>query len=107
MQNRQGIIYVLVRISGPSRRGHPTGFGGAGTESALLWLRLRGWTKVEMRVQKCESCLYNLALQKGEWQGTRYGLEYTDYRANQNKTLTHNRNHPERGFPVTSEPFTP
>jgi len=106
-QTKQGFAYVLLRVSGPSRRGFPMGYCGAGRESALVWLKLHGWKKVELRVEKYESCLYGLEPSKSGWQGNSYGLEYADYRSSQSKTLAYNRAHPERGFSLTARPLTP
>lgn len=107
MQNKAGVTYILLDVSGPSQRGNPTGFCGAGTESALVWLKLRDWKLYEVRPVTYASCLYNIELTSKTWEKNVLTVQADNFYSKKIKTLSYARARPEQSILVTEKPMNP
>ncbi len=104
-QTRAGLTYVLLDVSGPSRRYGPTHECGAGYESSLVWLRLKGWRLLEIRAVRYDSCWFSLEVDGEPQRGARYSVSFWDFGTMKYKTVTYDRAHPERGFELIGRPM--
>jgi hypothetical protein len=104
-QTRAGWTYALLDIGGPSRRLGPTHECGAGYESSLVWLRLKGWRLLEIRAVRYESCWFSLEADGEPQSGARYSLSFWDFGAMKYKTVSYDRAYPERGFALIGRPM--
>jgi hypothetical protein len=100
-QNKNGLTYVLLDINGPSRRNGGARQCGAGSESSLVWLRLKRWHLLEIRSVLYESCWFSIDYAKPERQGTLYTISFSDFSAMKDKTVMYDRAHPELGLVLT------
>jgi hypothetical protein len=104
-QNKNGLTYVLLDINGPSRRNGGARQCGAGSESRLVWLRLRRWRLLEIRSVLYESCWFSIDYAKPERRGTLYTVSFSDFSTMKDKTVTYDRAHPELGLALTGRPM--
>jgi hypothetical protein len=104
-QNKNGLTYVLLDITGPSRRNGGARQCGAGSESSLVWLRLQRWRLLEIRAVRYYSCWFSIDYAKPERQGTLYTISFSDFSAMKDKTVTYDRAHPELGLVLTERPM--
>lgn len=107
VQTKAGITYILLDVSGPSQRGKPTAFCGAGTESALVWLKLRAWKLYEVRPVTYGSCLYNIELTSKTWEKNILSVKANNFYSKKVKILTYARARPEASISVTEQPMNP
>ncbi len=106
-QHKNGLTYVLLDVTGPSRRNGGARQCGAGSESSLVWLRLQRWRLLEIRSVLYESCWFSIDYAKPERQGTLYTISFSDFSAMKDKTVTYDRAHPELGLVLTGRPMPP
>lgn len=107
VQTKAGITFILLDVSGPSRRGKPDGFCGAGSESALVWLKLRSWKLYEVRPVTYASCLYSIEPVSRGWDKNLFTLKSNNFYSNKLKTLTYARARPEASIVVLETPLKP
>ncbi len=106
-QNKNGLTYVLLDINGPSRRNGGARQCGAGSESSLVWLRLRRWRLLEIRTVRYTSCWFTIDYAQSARRGTLYTISFSDFSAMKDKTVTYDRAHPELGLVLTGRPMPP
>lgn len=105
-QDRGSLVYVLLSVSGPTRKNGGSGFCGAGEESDLVWLKLSGPQIIDARTVLYESCAFSIeALNlptavKGAWL-----LEYDAYSEMRPFVLKYDDRVPEAGVTVTFRPI--
>ncbi len=105
VQSKAGITYILLDVSGPSRRGNPTAFCGAGTESALMWLKLRDWKLYEVRPVTYASCLYNIEPISRVWEKNILTLKANNFYSKRLKILSYSKGRPEASVLVLEKPM--
>jgi hypothetical protein len=106
-QRKNGLNYVLLDISGPSNRAGGSHQCGAGRESSLVWLRLKGRRLLEIQSVLYESCWFSIDYAKPERHATLYTISFSDFSAMKDKTVTYDRAHPELGLVLTGRPMPP
>lgn len=106
-QRKGDLGYVLLEVTGPSKRGSPLGYCGAGTEGSTLWLQLRGWKLERVRWEKHQSCFYSIEANPAQWSGRVLKIEFWDYRTMKQKILTYDRTQPQQGFLLSEKPIKP
>jgi hypothetical protein len=104
-QNKNGLTYVLLDINGPSRRNGGARQCGAGSESSLVWLRLKRWRLLEIRSVLYESCWFSIDYTEPERHGAFYTISSSDFSVMKDKTVTYDQAHPERGLALTGRPM--
>jgi hypothetical protein len=97
---RDRTLYLLLDVTGPSRRGAPMARCGGGMESNIVWLKLEDWKLTDVRAVRHESCWHNIdgAFNSGKWKGDVYSLSFEDYE--KKSTLTYDRTKPESAFSI-------
>lgn len=100
------VRYLLLRVNGPSKRkGFGQGLCGAGFETALVWLKLHGWTLSLVRSQLVETCWHNRILDDElAWDGDIGALTYQDLQLRKRFAVRYDRTRPQRGFTMAQVP---
>ncbi len=102
-QNIGALTYLLLVVSGPSRRnGRGAGQCGAGEETAIVWLRLFNWRIERSQSQLVASCWTdNSVLEPLQITDDAIGLRFMVMRPDSaTLRLRYDRTKPERGFDV-------
>lgn len=107
-KEKDGSIYLLLDVTGPSRgrRAQAMGYCGAGEESNLIWAKLGSdWKKETSQSFLYESCLESLEMiDAPAWNGSVLEVRSTDYRKNIDQRVTYSLKQPEAGLQIVSGP---
>jgi len=108
-KEKDGFIYLLFDVKGPSRarRAVASGYCGAGEESNLIWVKLQlDWGFKKAQSFLYESCLESLEISDGPaWDGTTLEVRSTDYHKNIDNVARYSLKQPEDGLQIVSGPI--
>ena len=108
-KEKDGFIYLVFDVTGPSRarRAVASGYCGAGEESNLIWVKLQlDWDLKKAQSFLYASCLESLEISDGPaWDGTTLEVRSTDYRQNIDKIARYSLKQPEDGLQIASGPI--
>lgn len=107
LTHKDGFVYLILDVCGPSKVPSDDRQCGAGTECNLVWLRLdRSWKKVDAGAERYESCWYPVTSDGGvRVEGRRLSLEFDDLREETHCVVTYDADRPERGLSVERKPL--
>jgi len=90
------VDYFLVSVSGPSRIGAPEGSNMSGTESNLIWLKLKAWKLLDSQSMLYQSSWESLVL-VGDYhlKGGVLTLRFVNKRESTNYVLRYDSAHPD------------
>jgi hypothetical protein len=102
--------YLLIAYSELSRPSNPNGRCGAGLESYLVWLHIRGSTVTASQSAQYESCWKDISGGPPAWSGQFCSVEYEDFDSsdrgstNTRSKASFDAKAPEKGIQVISQP---
>jgi hypothetical protein len=99
-----GLIYLLLDVTGPSKVPGDSHQCGAGTESDLIWLKLdKDWKVVDAKNFRYDSCWSTISADDPpKWEGDTLKVTVFSVKDGESKTLaaTYTYRHPEDGLKV-------
>jgi hypothetical protein len=99
------VIYVVLRVAGPTRRKGGAHYCGAGRETNLVWLKVSGAQVIDATTVLYESCAFSI--EPGELRATTEGfnVRYDSFTEKRTFDLQYDHRAPERGFSLTTKPL--
>ncbi len=99
---KDGFRYLVIDVSGQSKKVEDDRQCGAGTEANLLWIKLdSAWKISEIKSVRYESCWSSISLNDPfKINGNLLNLEFDNFRDDVNVKLTYNSDQPEKGFQI-------
>lgn len=107
LTRKDGFVYLVLDVCGPSKVPSDDRQCGAGTECNLVWLKLdEGWKKSDAVAERYESCWYPVTSDGGvRVEGRRLSLEFDDLREETHCVVAYDADRPEQGLSVGRRPL--
>lgn len=107
LTHKDGFVYLLLRICGPSKSKPDDHECGAGVECDLVWVKLdEAWRKLEAKSVRYDSCWSPIMSEEGpKTSGRRVSVEYDNLRDNTHHELTYDADKPEEGLVDKAQPL--
>lgn len=105
LTRKGGLVYLLLRVCGPSKAKPDDHECGAGTECDLVWVKLdESWRKLDAKSVRYDSCWAPIMSDEGpKVSGRTVTLEYENLRDNTRHEVTYDADKPEEGLVDESE----
>lgn len=104
---KDDFTYLVVDVSGWSRKKQNDRQCGAGEESNLIWIKLDAqWKIADIKSERYESCWATTTSSDGyKIDGATLLIEIDNFRTDKNIILHYDANQPEKGFQIQEKPI--
>jgi hypothetical protein len=99
---KDGFTYLVIDVSGQSKKKQDDRQCGAGTESNLLWIKLdAAWKIADINSARYESCWSSVdSLEGYRINKNVLTIEFNNFRDDLNVKISYDSNQPEKGFRI-------